>query len=116
MDISDSDSFDSFDSKDNGSDLNDFIVPDDGKVLESKEYKDLIKKIRQPKLHLNPYPTINTSDSNKKLDYTKKFTSEKERIKWLIENKLGPNMTLAEYAKYLYDEEKRNAKNFNKKR
>jgi hypothetical protein len=83
----------------------DFIVNDEGvEVLESQEYQDIIAELRRPKLHLNPYPTYDVSQQTKPSVPPKNIT-EKERIKWLIENKLSPDMTLDEYVKFLEDEE-----------
>ena len=40
---------------------------------------------------------------------------EKEKIKWLIENRLGANMTLEEYVKYLEEQEQEVVDNYIRK-
>lgn len=115
--INDTDSERSYDPDDTGSDLDDFIDEDyeDDGTLESEEYKNVIKKLREPKLHLNPYPTYNPDTKKRKIidvDMMPEFKTEQERIKWLIENKLGPNMTLHDYVKFLQEQEEQAAENF----
>jgi len=106
--MSDSDkSSESLNSQDYDADLDDFIVNEDGtEVLETEEYKNLIKELRRPKLHLNPYPTYDVSLKTQPSVPPSNITDEKERIKWLIENKLGPDMTLKDYVKYLEEQDK----------
>lgn len=115
MDVSDTDS-----------EMDDFIVKDDEDVYDNDgnkfEYnKDKIKEeldaivdeLSKPKLHLNPNPTYNPAwQQNKKKMLPDDITTEKERIKWLIENNLGPNMTLQDYVKYLEEQEKIAVDNF----
>lgn len=115
--ISDNDSELSYDPDDNGSDLDDFIDEDyeDDGTLESEEYRNVINKLREPKLHLNPYPTYNPDPKKRKaidVDALPEFNNEQDRIKWLIENKLGPDMTLQDYVKYLKEQEECVVENF----
>jgi len=100
----------------NSEDFNDFVVIDEGvETLESKEYQDIIKELRRPKLHLNPYPTYDVSHQTHPSVPPKDIKDEKERIKWLITNKLSPDMTLEEYLKFLEEQEDDNVKNFIRK-
>lgn len=105
--------------------LNDFVVDDekdmydiDGNIIigstadeekeieAMKEFREIVAELRKPKLQLNPYPTYNKNWIETEQKDIPKGLSEKERVTWLIKNKLGPNMTLEDYIKYLEEQEK----------
>jgi len=95
--------------------LDEFIVNDDDMDSDTrKELDDEIDRLRTPKLYLNPYPTLNP-DPNSKSNMPSDITDEKERIKWLITNKLGHNMTLDDYVKYLEEQEQEVLNNYNRR-
>jgi hypothetical protein len=81
----------------------------------NKEMDDIVTELKKPKLHLNPYPTLNTNWKKRKITEIPEFTNEKDRIKWLIENHLGPNFTLEDYIKFLEEQEKEAVDNYIRK-
>lgn len=131
MDLNDDSSSDEDYETDDGSDLDDFIVNEeddlldvDGNIIEGTEeneqeekkamedFEKILEDLRKPKLALNPYPTLNTHWKEIEVKTPPKFTNEKDRLKWLIENKLGPNMTLEDYVKFLDEQEKESVDNY----
>lgn len=94
---------DSSDYSNENSDMDDFIEHNnnDYDTLNTEEYKNLINKLREPKLHLNPNLEYNNGNKKATNFDNLKFNSEVERLRWVIKNKLGPNTTLKEYIEYL---------------
>lgn len=103
-------------------DLDDFIVDDDENTdldgnpmtMEevSKELDKELKVIGAPKLILNPYPTLNPNPNQESVKIPDEIKDEKERIKWLIKNKLGPGLTLEDYVKFLEQQEEEAVHNY----
>lgn len=75
----------------------------DWDYLQSEEYNEIMRKIRQPKLHLNPYPSINPNPQNPTI--LPNNLTNVERVRYIIERKLGPGWTLETYAKFLKEQE-----------
>mgnify|MGYP003385497573 CR=1 FL=1 len=105
--------------------LDGFVVDDDEQFDENgnpmtmedvcKELDKELKRLREPKLHLNPYPTYNPNSNKEPVKIPDEIKDEKDKIKWLIEHKLGHGMSLEDYVKFLEQQEEEAVDNYVKR-
>lgn len=122
------------DNSDNTNSMDDFIVDDDieedswffddegnkkpindeTRKEAEEELKKVIDDIRKPKIILDPVPMYNHNwkNTNPSNPLPEDIKGAKAYVKWIIENKLGPNTTLEDYLKFLEKEEQNAVDNF----
>jgi len=89
-------------------------INDETRKEAEEEFKKIIEDIKKPKIVLDPVPMYNHNwkNTNPSNPLPEDIKGEKEYVKWIIENKLGPNTTLEDYLKFLEKEEQNAVDNF----
>ena len=85
-------------------------------VLMSEEYKNIIRDLRKPKLHLDPEPKLSKKTLEPLQKAPKKITDDKEFIKYIVEQKLSKNWTMKQYKKYMKRKEEQKRKEITNKK